>query len=61
MIKYSVEPSDKPQFEHMLTCEKDGRENVICYINPIFQQDKSIAFMIKKALDNSNLIPDLTI
>lgn len=61
MIKYSVEPSDKSQFEHMLTCDKEGIEYVICYINPVFQQDKSLAFMIKKALDNSNLIPDLKI
>lgn len=61
MIKYSVEPSDKPQFEQMITAETNGHEYTVCYINPVFQNSETLAFIIKDLLTNSKKIPDLTI
>jgi len=59
--KYSVEPSNNPSFNWMVTVEYYGHENIICYVNKNFQQDKSIAFAIRDLLNNKKFTLDLTI
>lgn len=58
---YKVEPSSSKDFNWMVTVSNGDNKHVMCYINPVFQDEVGIANAICHSLELSIFKPEFII